>query len=154
MNSMKVKVIEGADILASCTKYIAHQVNCKSTGSKGLSQAMFKKYPYSNVYTDGTVRIPGHIIVRGDGEDTRYVINMVAQFYPGKPTLSPFDSPETRLKWFKTCLDEILEIKDLESIAFPYKIGCGLAGGDWSEYLKLIEDFAQKTEAEVYICKL
>ncbi|MGH8711572.1 MAG: hypothetical protein ACREVA_09710, partial [Burkholderiales bacterium] len=27
---------------------------------------------------------------------------------------------------------------------FPYGIGCGLAGGDWNEYKKLLEGFAEQ----------
>jgi O-acetyl-ADP-ribose deacetylase (regulator of RNase III) len=29
----------------------------------------------------------------------------------------------------------------LVSVAFPYQIGCGLAGGQWSEYMQVIEEF-------------
>lgn len=148
---MKVKIIE-ADITACTTKYIAHQINCRSKLSKGLSYELFQKYPYSNVYADGTKRVPGNIIIRGDGEDERFIINMAGQYYPSKP--KQHDTYEARLKWFRECLVQILYIKNLESIAFPYKIGCGLAGGDWSKYLGMIEDFAQQTDAEVYICKL
>lgn len=149
---MKVKIIE-ADILSCTAKYIAHQVNCRSKLSKGLSYDLFQKYPYANVYADGTKRVPGNIIIRGNGEDERFVINMAAQYYPSKP--KQHDTSEARLKWFRECLVQIrYTIKDLESIAFPYKIGCGLAGGDWNKYLQLLEEFAQNTDAEVYVCKL
>ena len=29
------------------------------------------------------------------------------------------------------------------TIAFPYKIGCGIGGGDWDIYKRLIEGFAR-----------
>ena len=41
-------------------------------------------------------------------------------------------------------------------IYFPYKIGCGLAGGDWTEYKKMIERFRDDVVEygfEVFICR-
>ena len=39
--------------------------------------------------------------------------------------------------------DEIRkQLPDLKSIAFPFQIGCGLAGGDWNVYLNETERFA------------
>lgn len=35
--------------------------------------------------------------------------------------------------------------------AFPFKIGCGLAGGDWKIYYKLIKEFAMKYNKTVTI---
>ena len=61
---------------------------------------------------------------------------------------------ENRLQWFKECLDEIEKIEDLESVAFPYKIGCGYGGGDWNDYLKLIEQFSEKSLVKVVIYQL
>ena len=36
-------------------------------------------------------------------------------------------------------------------IGFPYKIGCGLAGGDWNNYLKMIDDFSKLIDCQVWI---
>ena len=33
-------------------------------------------------------------------------------------------------------------LPELESVAFPYGIGCGLAGGNWEEYQAMLEEFA------------
>jgi hypothetical protein len=40
------------------------------------------------------------------------------------------------------------------SIAFPYLIGCGAAGGDWKLYLEQIERFAEEFDIKVRIYKL
>jgi len=54
-----------------------------------------------------------------------------------------------RLQWFKQCLAEIEKvIRDTDVVAFPYNIGCGLAGGDWAQY------FAQRINAKVVVYKL
>ena len=56
-----------------------------------------------------------------------------------------------QLKWFKNQLilhqmssnkKQIATIDGIKSVAFPAKIGCGLAGGDWLTYLRLIRRFA------------
>jgi hypothetical protein len=40
-------------------------------------------------------------------------------------------------------------------LIFPYNVGCGLAGGDWRIYHKLIIDFAEKIKenADVIIVR-
>lgn len=43
------------------------------------------------------------------------------------------------------CVEE-----NIKSVAFPYMIGCGLAGGNWETYLGMITDF-QKTYADVSV---
>ena len=41
-----------------------------------------------------------------------------------------------------------------KSIAIPFKIGCGLAGGDWSKVYSLIEKYFKNTEVLCKIYKL
>jgi hypothetical protein len=50
------------------------------------------------------------------------------------------DSKENREKWFRECLMD-LGSKYFEKVAFPFKIGCGLAQGDWKVYANMIKDF-------------
>ena len=45
-------------------------------------------------------------------------------------------------------------LENLESIGFPYKIGCGAAGGNWNIYFNLLKMFANKVDAKVKIYKL
>ena len=40
------------------------QTNCKSRGARGLAKALFARFPWANIYTDGSARIPGDIVVR------------------------------------------------------------------------------------------
>lgn len=80
-------------------------------------------------------RVPGTIAIRG------HVINTFAQDWWGRPQ-PPHDSAERRLQHFNDCLEAIGDISGLESVAFPYKIGCGLARGDWAAYRSALEKFA------------
>lgn len=52
-------VVRTGDLLRSTEKYICQQCNCTTRRALGLSAAMFKKFPYANVYKSNAVRKPG-----------------------------------------------------------------------------------------------
>ncbi len=133
-------------ILEANTKYIAHQCNCITSHSAGIAKRIFDKYPYANTYkyrTNGYIDRRGHIHVLGDGENERHVINMYVQYHPGKPNKSNFDFYENRLGYLKQCLNLISQIPNLESIGFPFGMGCRLAGGLQTDYTEILEKFAE-----------
>lgn len=133
-----MKIIKG-NLLNATEQYIIHQCNCVTDKPKGLSKAMFDKFPFANVYKNhkqkrskpGTIRI------------TQNVVALFGQYYPGRAKYAN-DSKEMRINWFRECLEQIARIANIKSCAFPFKIGCGLAGGNWDEYLKLLKDFETK----------
>lgn len=170
--------IEG-DLFKSPEKYIVHQCNCVTTRAAHLAYHMFKQFPWSDVYSprdgfgdkhhaDSLMKdiddvkpyhdIPGDILIRGNGKDQRYVIAILGQYYPGfvRYTDSEKDGIKARQKYFHQGLWKIAQIPSLESVAFPYGIGCGAAGGDWQTYHKIIQNFADYLDgtAEVYIYRL
>ncbi len=139
--------IKHADLLDATEDYICHQCNCVTTTPYGLSAQIFQKFPYANIYAQRTLNpgsknfarpdtqsAPGTIDVIGN------VINLYAQYGPGKPN-GFNDSIEQRKTWFKNCLNQIGALKP-KSVAVPYNIGCGLAGGVWSEYETMLTQFA------------
>jgi hypothetical protein len=102
--------------------------------------------------------------------DVVVVVGLVAQFAPGKPGVyyarqrrqhGVDDSSDDRRTWFRqslaelgrrlrllppTTVNEEPAATDAErrrySIAFPSQIGCGLAGGTWSVYRRMIDEWA------------
>lgn len=117
--------------------------NCVTTVGKGLSDSIAEKYPYADFYTNNPQRKVGTIEIRGGGTAAeRWICAMYAQHHPGKASARDDDTVKNRVVWFKECLRRIATIKNLRSIAFPRKIGCGLAGGDWTVYRKIIEEWA------------
>ena len=82
---------------------------------------------------------------------TRYIINMMAQFNPGKPHKDddPLDGYQVRKSYFISCMKLIGELKP-ESVAFPWQIGCGLAGGNWDFYKKVIDKFSESYNIVLY----
>jgi hypothetical protein len=133
---------------------IAHQCNCKTTYGAGLYNSIVAKYPYADVYSSGLTREPGNIAVR-TVQNSATVICMFAQVFPGKQGKRS-DGKEDRLRYFSLCLGKIAKLPiplDIP-IAFPYKIGCGLAGGQWRDYERLLGDFANSSGCKILIVKL
>lgn len=87
-------------------------------------------------------------------EEKRFVVNVFGQYSCGGLG-SGDNSAESRMDKFKLALDNLAEQLDEETyrdirfiarrdgIAFPVGIGCGISGGDWNDYYKMIWDFAQ-----------
>lgn len=146
---MTIEIITG-NIFDSNEQYICHQANCISKKAAYLAKDLFDKYPYADIYVGRSeADKPGNIVIKGNGEDKRYVIALLAQYYPGKPKFpeSNLDGIKIREKYFYQCLLRIAKIENLKSIAFPWRVGCGVAGGNWENYLGTLSNFAQHVNA-------
>lgn len=131
------------DLLLAPEQYIAHQTNCTSQGVSGLARFLFARFPHADTYAGRTKpNHPGTIQVLGNGATERLVINLYAQYYPGYPVKGNWDDAAAREQHFKDCLQQVAKLPGLESIALPHGIGCGLAGGNFDAYSKMLEDFA------------
>lgn len=147
---MNAMIIRG-DILEAKEQYVCHQCNAVSSDAGGLAASLFKKFSYSDIYSKriqpfkpGPGTFPGEIIIKGNGQDQRYIVNMLAQYYPGSPRYpeSALDGFKARESYFYKCLNKLAAL-EADSIAFPWMIGCGLAGGDWKHYFGMINSFAK-----------
>lgn len=106
---------------------------------------------------------------------TPTIVALFSQWRPGKVNSSYFnkypepdpyvcETKDQRLKWFRMSLysfgdyvyDLILKnnYPNKIKISIPFKIGCGLAGGEWSKYKEIIESFSTYYQniIEVTIC--
>jgi hypothetical protein len=77
-----------------------------------------------------------------------------------KCIIVPAETKERRIVWFQECLDKFkleLDEKGMNredvQIGFPYGIGCGLAGGDWTVYSKMISDWEKEIKCQVVVYK-
>ena len=153
-----IRVVHGDLLSANGVQFIVHQTNCVSKGAQGLARSIFQRFPYADVYArraaTGRKDTPGTIDVRGGdrggdrggGDGHRQgIIGVFGQHGPGKPkggADGAFDSRAARLGWFAQGLAAIARIPHLRSVAFPFQIGCGLAGGDWPSFRAALEAFA------------
>jgi O-acetyl-ADP-ribose deacetylase (regulator of RNase III) len=157
-----------ADLLTVEADYIVHQTNCLCIKHHGIAASIFAKYPESDCYssrtpigtrnlaTEETRDVPGTVKIVGR------VINLFGQWSPGKvgaynyPSYNPKETSGMRISWFTGGLYQIAKkIKTEATIAFPYQIGCGLAGGDWNTYYGMLVEFARRyPRFKVVICQL
>jgi hypothetical protein len=166
------------DTILARVDAIAQQLNCVGCDGRGLSEGVAKKLPWGCSYSSRRRMPPqnkfavpedraalGTIDIRPPPAGKRpTVINMFAQWEMGTPgkynrvkPAPPSDSAATRERSFQECLEKVGALQGgsrPSSIAFPHEIGCGLAGGNWHNYRKLIEAFAgANKDIEVLVCR-
>ena len=142
--------------------YFCHQVNCQGVMGAGIAAQIAKIYPkvkyeeqkywsLNYIRNHDTKSLLGQILAVKT-EDGRTCVNMHAQDLYGREKIcytdyEAFDRCLIKLK----CL--LLKEPDTLTVGFPYKIGCGLAGGDWEKIQPMLEDFAGSIKQNVYIVK-
>jgi O-acetyl-ADP-ribose deacetylase (regulator of RNase III) len=152
--------VVNADLITSQEEYIVQQCNCVATRPHGLSKTIADKFtcdPYSsrkkignrNMASEECRPNPGSFEVFESSENTPKIICLFAQYGMGKPysynnSYKQWeDSSASRLQWFKQGLRDIVKLQP-RSLALPYKIGCGLAGGNWEkDYFPALKEFSE-----------
>lgn len=132
---------------------IAHQTNCLGVMGGGIALQVKNLYPevyekYRNLclkYKNYSKDLLGYaqILKTNDG---KYIANCFGQNNIGFGLQTDYESLKLSLK--QVC--EYSERNNL-SIALPYKIGCGLAGGDWNIVEKIIEDIFDNSNVKCVI---
>jgi hypothetical protein len=162
---------------------IAQQLNTVTTHAAGLARAIAYRYPYANVYAarrdaPGRYNYAEHPSEVGTitvsepppsaGAAARPVIfGLMAQRGPSKPGTrnNPFppsqDNAALRRAWFelalRRCMAWMRKTYGTErrlALSIPHLIGCGLAGGDWTRYRRIIEMVAADCGIDVYMVRL
>jgi hypothetical protein len=132
----------------------------------------------SNLATTETRGTPGTLTIMLPTKTTTalswqpQIACLLAQWRPGKANNTYYrgidfkdkegvivpDSAENRIHWFATCLERLLVYLtqnplavSVRHVAFPTHIGCGLAGGNWPDYLERIQHFADRCPLPVWI---
>lgn len=121
--------ITNKPLLEETPDAIAHLCDCTSSMATGNAWKIFNKYPYGNTFHDrqnGNFskstgwHMPGDIQVRtGQGP---YIINMLAQYFPGMPGRDQWDTQETRANYIFSCYSKLLNIPNIKYISIPYNM--------------------------------
>ena len=139
MNSFTIKHITG-NVLDSDAPIIAHQVNCTGVMGAGVAKCIRERYPnimftYSRWCKTYDSNLLG-MVLDYCTENNQIIANCFAQDKTGS-------GRQTNYEAFYSCLENIRKSFDYygfeHRIAFPYKIGCGLGGGDWDVILAMIK---------------
>ncbi len=130
--------------------HIAHQANLYHTFGAGLAAAIGELWPhaaavdcltpYGNDSKLGTYSLAD--------EQSPAVVNLYSQrgWRPGP--LTDYVALETALR----ALERSLRDRAGARVGLPYKLGCGIAGGDWTRVREVIDAVFAKSPVEVVIC--
>ena len=173
-----LKIVNGNILNYDCD-LIVQQCNCLTIHSHGLSLDISMEFPGVNFYSSRrqvgrrNLAIPEDRDIPGTCKILNNVCAIFGQWRPGKlysrywsnyPESDPSETKTSREEWFISGLIDLenklkqfnkTETNKYHTMAFPYRIGCGLAGGDWNRYYKMIQIFALRNpDLKVDIVKL
>lgn len=144
------------NLLSGKYDIICHQVNCRGAMGAGLAKQIRNKYPiayedYRTAYEWGLLKLGTNLYTCV--EKGKFCVQMCAQDRYGH------DKRYTDYDAFQSCLDSLAhrleenKVSEDKVIAFPYLIGCGLAGGDWNIIKEMLKDFSNRVKQKVVIVK-
>lgn len=148
------KEVEG-DLLEMFEKgefdIIAHGCNCFKTMGAGIARQIAEQFPAAALVDradsrDKISRLGDFTYSFLQKEEKTYVIfNLYTQFYMGK---------NLDMEALKLCLRKLAHLLDYRPyrIGLP-QIGCGIAGGDWTEVKEVIKKELKDSDVTVVIYK-
>ena len=146
---------ENGNIVTGNYPVFCHQVNCKGVMGSGLAKQIRDTYPevYGKYRQQSALGNNLGQVLAVRTNDNRLCINMYSQDDYGRTKC------HTDYMAFKRCLQKIAALMKsagmsrFKTIAFPYGIGCGLAGGDWRIVLKMLQSLADEIQQDVVIVR-
>ncbi|UTL74784.1 Appr-1-p processing protein [Bacillus halotolerans] len=152
--------IEKGNILDATEDIIVQQVNCKGVMGAGLAKAILNKY--SNVKKEYQSFRKFNLNKGLTDKDLLGLVNYV-RVSDGKVIANVFGQVNIKKNRFdKTVYTKtealtrgLTEVKELskqlnKSVAIPYGMGCGLAGGDWDIISELIDSIFSDYNVTIY----
>lgn len=135
---------------------IAHQVNCMGVMGTGIALDIRNLYPYN--YTSYKALCSSHLHSESLGGQIHFVVvkhkegyktiaNLFGQFSYGR------DKRHTDYDWLEKAISSLADYCKRHgcSVAFPYKMGCKNAGGDWKKVSQIIYNYFGNNNT---ICKI
>ena len=138
------------NLLESPVHIIAHQVNCLGIMGGGIALQIKKKWPkvfeeYKEFiedweYCNGGELPLGHCYTT-DVSKERTVVNIFGQNGIGGMA-TDYDAVKRAFVELHEYLisDRLYKVDSQIPVGIPYKMGCGLGGGDWDIYRKMLQE--------------
>lgn len=157
-------VYKKGNLLESNCDIICHQVNCQRVMGSGIAKQIRDKWPevYEDycseidlMYNNGFVKQSSDLLGMVSCiklENGRYITNFFSQdkFLPRGVCHTDYEAFTKCCNSLKEFITEYNLDKSKTIIGFPYKIGCGLAGGNWDVVSAIIEREFEGYEVEIY----
>lgn len=156
--------MHNGDLLNSTADVIAHQVNCLGKMGAGVAKDIRDKWPDVYIsYQDYCKRaenpqdLLGKVLLLPIGQGdvfSRVVANLFGQLSTRNNTYVGRVTDYTALESAMRKTLALMKAYGYKSIAMPYKIGCGLGGGDWDKVEEIIHRVFDDTDIEVELWML
>lgn len=154
-------IINGNITTINCD-YLCHITNSTRSKESGITEAIFTKYKEANTYNryNKGECLLGECDYFHNASENKYIVNMNAQQYWGKPNIYANDTFNNRKRWLNECLSELLKLigddrQILETIVvFPYSCALNWAEkGKSEEYLEILENFSKDNDIIIKVVK-
>lgn len=150
---MSINEING-NLFDSKADVLCHQVNTYGVMGAGIAKEVKQRFPFVfEEYKELCSSVPGDefllgdvLIVQTDPRKKQFIANCFGQI--GWNT--DYETLKKSLLKLRDWMDENRK----KTVAFPYKMSCGLAGGNWETVRGLIESVFDGTGIDVEIWKL
>lgn len=161
-NTSNTTTFHSGDILDSGADIIVHQVNCMGVMGAGMAKQIRNKYPnvfdiYKKRCDEFSDRLD-RLSLLGKAQyvqisRNRYIANCFGQLdYRRRgqyDRMTDYDALKNALK----SVNEFAIIRQLKTVAIPFWLGCGLAGGDWNTVKNIIDAELADSVFELQIWK-
>ena len=132
LNKKNTVIVEDGDLTMSYANILAHQVNAQGVMGSGVAKGIKAKYPkaYQEYLSHSKLK---QRAILGECQiidcDNKMIANLFGQFNYGRKKDVVYTDYKA-LRGALISLKEFAKVNNL-SVAMPFKIGCGLANGDW-----------------------
>lgn len=135
-----IKYIIGDALNTDCD-VLCHQVNLQGVMGGGIAKQISQRFPnVESEYVNFEKKLANVCFAKAD----KYVIaNCFSQSLYGETDYISLDSCMLKVKKY-------MEEHNLESVAFPYKYGCGIAIGNWDKVLQIITNTLNGKTIKIY----
>lgn len=152
-----INIING-NLLDANEDILAHCCNCYGKMGAGVALAIKNKYKdvYASYKCVCRVNSPELLlgktqVVKSRLNDEKYIANLFGQMHYGRGKQLNINALETSILHLISFCNNL----GLKSIAMPYNIGCGLAGGDWdNEVYPLLHKLFNNNNINLTLYKL
>jgi O-acetyl-ADP-ribose deacetylase (regulator of RNase III) len=139
------------DLLNSKANYICHQVNCMGVMGSGVAKQVKERFPkvfgeYSILCRDSAIeKLLGGCQIVPISEKQSFV-NLFGQGNYGRDGKQYTDYNAIR----EAMVSLSYQIKEKESVAFPYKMSSDRGGADWEVIEKMIMEIFHEHDIEIW----